>query len=78
MVGKGEFILEYKREYVAPESKWRNKFNYAITIYGSLVLYTIYFFVFEGKNVLGWCRRKLQSNPGQIQQKSVLSSDDNN
>lgn len=52
LVGKGEFVLEYKREYVAPENKWRHKFNYAITIYGSLALYTLYFFIFEGKNVL--------------------------
>ena len=62
MVGAGEFELEYKREYNAPDARWRNTFNYAITIYGSLALYVLYFFIFEGKNVLQWLRNKLQSN----------------
>ena len=79
MVGSGEFVLEYKREYIAPDAHWRNTFNYAITIYGSLALYILYFFIFEGKNVLQWLRNKLQSNQVQVRsQNAIYSSGEDN
>ena len=67
LYGKGDFELEYKREYLMPpEDPNADKYALYITIYCGAVMWIIAAIFFEGKNCLKCIRKKMKGNADQI------------
>lgn len=54
----GSYELAYKRYAFKQEAPWRNTFNLAITIGGSVFAYLAYFFIFEFQRCSKWLKSK--------------------